>query len=257
MKALALRNHLLAGMAGITLLGLTTARADQQVTASLDMTTHLSLLVNELDCDNSHGPQITLEGDLTIDSLKMKLIFMNNAKGTHTATVVNEVDVNLLPEGAKITIPKQPSRGGVGGNPHIYLQFNDGNGQTLSQEYYLGRCVQGLNLTPDLVNQALASVNVHADSCTNHKGPFITMDGTLTLGGLHAKLIFRNNVKGTHTREEAIDVTLIQAGTTKIVLPKQPSRGGVGGNPIISIQFLESDGTPMTDPVTLGRCVQL
>ena len=256
MKMLALRSNLIAGLAGVALLGLTSARADQQVTALLDLNTHLNLQINTLDCDNSGGPQVTLEGNLTLDALKMKIIFMNNAKGTHTATVGREAEVTLLPPGASITIPKQPSRGGVGGNPHIYLQFNDGDGHTLSQEYYLGRCVQGLNLTPDLINQVLASVNVHADGCSNHRGPFITLDGTLTLGGLHAKLIFRNNVKGTHTREEAIDMTLIQEGT-KIVLPKQPSRGGVGGNPIISIQFLESDGTPMTDPVTLGRCVQL
>lgn len=256
MKIQSLRSHMLAGLAGVALLGLTSARADQQVSAMFDMNTHLELLINELDCDNSGGPQITLEGNLTLDALKMKVIFMNNAKGTHTATVVSEAEVTLLPPGTSLTIPKQPSRGGVGGNPHIYLQFNDGNGHTLSQEYYLGRCVQGLTLSSELINQALAQVNIHADSCTNHKGPFITLDGILTLGGLHAKLIFRNNVKGTHTREEAVDLTLLQEGT-KIVLPKQPSRGGVGGNPIISIQFLEGDGTPMTDPVTLGRCVQL
>src|SRR5262245_35732108 len=80
MKTLAFRNHLLAGLAGITLLGLTSARADQQISALLDLNTHLNLLINELDCDNSGGPQITLEGDLTLDGLKMKLIFMNNAK---------------------------------------------------------------------------------------------------------------------------------------------------------------------------------
>jgi hypothetical protein len=256
MKVQALRSHLLAGLAGITLLGLTSARADQQVTAMFEMDTQLNLQVNATDCQNSGGPEVTLEGDISLGGMKMKLIFMNNAKGTHTAVVVKESEVTLLPLGSSITIPKQPVRGGVGGNPHIYLQFNDGNGTTLSEEFYLGRCVQGLTLTPDLVNQVLANVNVHADGCSNKGGPFITMDGTLTLGGLHAKLIFRNNVKGTHTAEVARDVTLIQDGS-KIVLPKQPSRGGVGGNPIISIQFLNGDGSPIADPVTLGRCVQL
>ena len=49
------------------------------------------------------------------------------------------------------------------------------------------------------------------------------------------------------------DVALIIEGST-ITLPKQPVKGGVGGNPIIGIQFLEGDGTPITQPVDLGRC---
>lgn len=252
----ALRSHLLAGLAGVTLLGLTSACADQQVSAMFDMGARANLRIDSADCMNSGGPEVTLQGDISLGGMKMKLIFMNNVKGTHTAVVVRETEVTLLPLGSKITIPKQPVRGGVGGNPHIYLQLVDENGNAETEEFYLGRCVQGLTLPVDLLNQVAASVNIHADGCSNKGGPFITLDGLLTLSGLHAKLIFRNNVKGTHTAEVTRDITLIQDGT-KIVLPKQPSRGGVGGNPIISIQFLNGDGTPIADPVTLGRCVQL
>ena len=256
MKVLALRSHLVAGLAGAALLGITSARADQTVTAMFEMNMSANLRVDSADCQNSRGPEVTLHGDISLGGMKMKLIFMNNAKGTHTAEVVRETEVTLLPLGSSITIPKQPVRGGVGGNPHIYLQLVDENGNEMTQEYYLGRCVQGLTLSPDLLNQAMALVNIQSDGCSNRKGPFITMDGALTLSGLHAKIIFRNNVKGTHTAEVTRDVTLIQDGT-KIVLLKQPSRGGVGGNPIISIQFLEGDGEPISAPVVLGRCVQL
>jgi hypothetical protein len=77
------------------------------------------------------------------------------------------------------------------------------------------------------------------------------------LSGLHAKIIFRNNLKGTHTAEATADVTLIAEGQT-IVLPKQPVLGGVGGNPIITFQFIDCEsGDPLDDPVVLGRCVQL
>lgn len=256
MKVQALRSHLLAGLAGMTLLGLTSARADQQVTAMFEMGARVNATINSSDCQNSGGPEVTLEGDITLTGLKMKLILMNNAKGTHTYTTVRESELSLLPLGTSITIPKQPVRGGVGGNPHIYLQFVDGSGNAESEEFYLGRCVQGLTLSPDLLNHALALVNVHADGCSNKRGPFITLDGLLTLSGLKAKFIFRNNLKGTHTREEIREITLLDDGT-KLVIPKQPSRGGVGGNPIIVIQFLHGDGTPIADPVTLGRCVQL
>jgi hypothetical protein len=186
--------------------------------------------------------------------LKAKVVFSNNAKGTHTATVVAEYNVVLF-TGGEIKIPKQPVQGGVGGNPHVYLVFHDGNSNTLSEEFYLGRCVQGLNISTDFLQEALLHANVDPD-CSNRKGPFVTLDGDLVLGGVHARFIFRNNLKGTHTAEESRDVAIVLEGS-KIVLPKQPPLGGVGGNPIISIQFLNGDGSPINEPVVLGRCVQL
>ncbi|TMA49017.1 MAG: hypothetical protein E6J83_02435, partial [Deltaproteobacteria bacterium] len=73
--------------------------------------------------------------------------------------------------------------------------------------------------------------SVTADGCTNHPGPFITLSGELTLGGITARLIFQNNVKGTHTHTEDVtaDVVVIPAGE-KIAFAKQPPEGGVGGN---------------------------
>ena len=226
------------------------------VDATLALPCHVNLTVNETGCDNSPGPWVTVEGVISLGDVCAKVIFKNNVKGTHTAVVVGESEV-VLSLGEDITIPKQPSRGGVGGNPHIWLQFTDGKGNAESDEVYLGRCVQGLNVSADLINDALAHLDVDADGCTNHKGPWITLGGTLTLSGLKAKLIFRNNLKGTHTAESTSFVTLIDEGD-QIVLPKQPSRGGVGGNPLISVQFIDCEtGDAETAPVDLGRCTKL
>ena len=95
-------------------------------------------------------------------------------------------------------------------------------------------------------------------SCTNNPGPFITLSGELSLSGLTARLIFRNNEKGTHTHTEdvTVDVVIIPAGQT-IRFAKQPPLGGVGGNPRISIQFLDGSGNPLGAEIFLGRCVQL
>jgi hypothetical protein len=231
-------------------------RADQQVSAPFAMHMNVNALVDESGCANSPGPQISLGGDIHLGGLAARVIFSNNHKGTHTVTVVAQYDVRLLVEGSTITIPKQPVQGGVGGNPYIYLQFHDGKGNDLSDEVFLGRCVQGLNVTADLLNAALARANVHAEGCSNRKGPNITLSGDIVLSGLHARFIFRNNVKGTHTAEDTRDIAIILDGSS-ITLPKQPVNGGVGGNPLISIQFLNGKGEPIGDPVLLGRCVQL
>jgi hypothetical protein len=243
------------GIAAAALLCGQVARADQQLNVPFDMSVKVSALVDESGCDNSPGPQITMGGKLSLGGMKARVIFSNNLKGTHTTVVVAQYDVTLF-LGADIEIPKQPVDGGVGGNPFIYLQFTDGKGNNLSDEYFLGRCVQGLTVNADLINKAVALATIHASDCSNHKGPYVTLGGEIVLGGLHAKIIFRNNVKGTQTAESSSDVAIILDGTP-ITLPKQPVLGGVGGNPLISIQFLHMDGSPINDPVLLGRCVQL
>ncbi len=244
------------GVLAIALFCAQAGRAEKQVSASFPLSCHVSATVDESGCQNSPGPQITLGGILKFGGVKVRITFSNNAKGTHTATVVGQFDVDLLLEGSTIVIPKQPVLGGVGGNPLIYLEFTDENGNALSHEFLLGRCVQGLTLNTDLLAEALALATVSAADCSNHPGPYINLGGEIVLSGLHAKIIFRNNFKGTHTAEAVRDVAIILEGST-ITLPKQPPLGGVGGNPLISIQFLHSNGDPISDPVLLGRCVQL
>lgn len=231
------------------------ARADLTVNRVVSMPLQVNGTVTTTDCQNSPGPQVTLEGTIRLGGLQMQLVLQNNVKGTHRATVLqtNNVVLNL---GADITIPKQPVRGGAGGNPHIFIQFHDGEGTDLSEEFYLGRCVQGLAITPELLSAVLASATIGATGCSNHQGPWITLGGAVTLSGLHARVIFRNNLRGTHEADVERDVTLIQSGST-ITIPKQPVRGGVGGNPLIYFRFLQGDGTPTGNLQLLGRCVQL
>lgn len=96
-----------------------------------------------------------------------------------------------------------------------------------------------------------------AQGCENNPGPFITLSGEVALGGINARLIFRNNVKGTHelTEDTVVNVVLIPAGET-IKFAKQPPQGGVGGNPWIFLQLFDSSGTPLSEEILLGRCVQ-
>jgi hypothetical protein len=185
----------------------------------------------------------------------VRLTLANNVKGTHTTEVTLATNVVLIPWGSKITIPKQPVLGGVGGNPHIWIQFyNDGG--NLGEETYLGRCVQGLKVNRDFDNDTLAALLISALGCENHPGPWITFGGGLSMDGLHARFIFRNNVKGTHTAEAQADVTIIPDGTV-VKIPKQPVLGGSGGNPLVWIQLLQGNGDPIGDAQFLGRCNKL
>ena len=247
----------LAAAVAVAALGMTSARADQTVPLACHMPVHVTCNINESGCDNSPGPQITIDGAITLGGIGANLIFENNLKGTHTTLVTTwATNISLVPLGSAISIPKQPVLGGVGGNPYIYMQFYDAKGTALTEEMYLGRCVQGLTLAGDFLNDVVGYTTVHSDGCNNHPGPVITMGGQIGLSGLKARIIFRNNVKGTHVAETYADVDLIIDGTP-VTIPKSPHQGGAGGNPFILLQFLQGDLTPIGDPVMLGRCNKL
>lgn len=246
----------LAAAVGLISSAASSQAGEQKYQFNYDMPIQVKCTVNETGCENSPGPVITLEGEILLGGLKADLIFQNNTKGTHTTTVTYGTNVALVLPGSGIKLPKQPVLGGVGGNPHIWIQFCDGKNTDLSEEIYLGRCVQGLVVSKDLLNATLANATVGVGDCSNKKGPVITFSGGLTLSGVKAKLIFRNNMKGTHTAEAITEVELLGEGTP-VVIPKQPSRGGAGGNPLIWLQFEQGNTLPIGDPIFLGRCNQI
>jgi hypothetical protein len=239
------------------------ALALQQVSRSFQMPAEIRGTVTATGCENSPGPYITFNGALALGGLDVRLIFRNNInKDVHVREEEVNVDVVAVPEGGEIILPKQPVRGGVGGNPFIWVQLLDANGSPLSEEIFLGRCVQGtfgVDGTP-LFLQALAVAQFEVSDCTNNPGPFINFRGSMALtNGLTARFIFRNNdnpVGGPHEAEGLADLVLLGAGHA-LQFPKQPVEGGVGGNPWISVQFLGGDGDPIGTESLLGRCVQL
>ncbi|MGH7529269.1 MAG: hypothetical protein ACREMN_02715 [Gemmatimonadales bacterium] len=215
-------------------------------------------------CDNSPGPYITISGAMTLGGLGTRMTFTNNVKGTHTFTDDAHVDLSVVPEDTSISIPKQPVLGGVGGNPFIWIQLEDGNGQAVSGEIFLGRCVQGLqgNTQVDFSSLAHAIATIAVQDCANSPGPEITLNGDLDVAaGLDAVFIFKNNdnpVDGPHraNADAVVAVQLVPPGLD-VTFNKQPVLGGVGGNPWIWFNFLSGAGAPLSEPALLGRCEQL
>ena len=203
------------------LLAAASAGAPIEITKTFAMPVRASTTTEVTGCDNSPGPYITIEGALALGGLGSRMTFTNNQKGTHTYTDDAKVDVTVVPNGESITIPKQPVLGGVGGNPFIWIKLEDGNGTALTDEIYLGRCVQGLrkNANVDWSSLARALAAITVADCSNSPGPFITLDGDLRVAaGLDAKLIFRNNdnpVGGPHeaNADAVVRVQLVPPGT--------------------------------------------
>lgn len=239
-------------------LGGAPAHAVQTVSQPFEIPVELQATVTTFDCANHPGPRIEFEGAVVLSSLDIALIFRNNLnKDVHTRTEEVHVVAEIV-AGDEIVIPKQPVQGGVGGNPFIWLQLINSNGAPLTGEIFLGRCVQGPVATP-FVTPVTATAVLSDVDCTNNPGPFINVEGSLSFfPGVKVRFIFRNNdnpVGGPHEADAIVDLVIIPAGFTPR-FPKQPVLGGVGGNPWISVQFLNG-GESVGDEKLLGRCVQL
>jgi hypothetical protein len=250
---------------GADILASSTAGSPLSVSRSFEQMVSATATSTVTGCDNSPGPYITIEGGLSLGGLGTRMTFTNNVKGTHTFTDDAQVDITVVPaDGNNITIPKQPVLGGVGGNPFIWIQLEDGSGRAVTDEVYLGRCVQGLrkDVSADFASAARALATIAVADCQNSPGPFITLDGDLYVAaGLDAVFIFQNNdnpVDGPHraTADAVVKVQLVPPGHD-VRFNKQPSQGGVGGNPWIWFNFLSDAGSALSEPSLLGRCEQL
>ena len=232
----------------------------QSVSANVPVPVSVHIDAESSSCENSPGPTVTLSGILAVAGLGVETIFQNNVKGTHTHTEETMATAVLIPAGESLSIPKQPVLGGTGGNPFIWVQFTDANGNAMSDEIFIGRCVQGIFATDaSFVIPALATADVTGGTCDN-TGSTISLSGELSLSGVNAQFIFRNNdnpVGGPHENDQPVKVSvvLIPAGES-IEFAKQPPLGGVGGNPWIYLEFLSANGEPVSDNFLLGRCVQ-
>ncbi len=213
------------------------------------------------DCSNNPGPQITFSGGTYLGGFGVAMTFTNNMQGTHSYTDGHTVVATVQPAGGEIVIPKQPVLGGTGGNPFIWVQFVGGDGSALTNEIFVGRCVQGAgwHVTQPAVTSASAHAEFTVESCENSPGPYISFTSGMTMAGISARIIFRNNdnpVGGPHNADVTRDVTLIPAGLN-VTFPKQPVLGGVGGNPWIFAAFTDGNGTAQGAATLLGRCEQL
>jgi hypothetical protein len=255
---------------------------DHLVSSGLDLPSKLSLGVG-FDCKNHPGPSITLgDGKIALGGVSGQLTFSNNLKFTHVADPGILVrSAVLLDFGTEIQIPKQPSRDadyygsplsgtGVGGNPWIYAELYDANGNGLKQldgktlgPVLLGRCVQGAAvIDTDFLQAVLATARIHKDdddNCYNNPGPYIYVeDGIITFGGVKVRVTFTNNAKFTHAAagDAIVEFDILSPNGT-VTIPKQPPLGGAGGNPHVWFQFLNGDEPVGTWPgFYLGRCNQ-
>jgi hypothetical protein len=205
------------------------------------------------------GTNISISGGLVLDGLGAHVVMRNNEKGTHERSDELGTAVVLIPPDQTLDIATQTVDGKPVADPVISIQVLDAGGNAISAEVVLGTC-DGVTLTADATALIPAEValSVSAAGCSNSPGPTITLEGEVSFSGLQHRVIVRDGVGGAIAGEATtnVDIVALEDGGT-LSVPKQPVRGGVGGNPWIYLQLRDLDGGDLTEEILLGRCVQL
>jgi hypothetical protein len=201
---------------------------------------------------------VTLSGELALDGPGARIIFRNNQKGTHERSKDLLATTVLIPAEQTIEIPTSMD-GTPAEGPLISVQLLDATGSAVSDEILLGPCVAAT--FPAVATAKLTTtvtLAVTADGCENNPGPTITLEGVVRFVGLQARIIVRGAAGGpvagdVNTRA---DIVALAAGET-LSIPKQPVRGGVGGNPWIWARLMDAEGAALAEEILIGRCAQI
>src|SRR5262252_2104866 len=104
---------------------------------------------------------------------------------------------------------------------------------------------------------APATVQATFTAATCAVGPdgSIQLAGALTFDGLDARIIFRNNQKGTHENVQYLTATTVVIPNGQTLVIPAPSLAGMAGvTPLITVQFFDAAGHPLSGAITLGAC---
>ena len=232
------------------------ALAADQIHRSFDLPAALSLSIQTTACAGTPGPQVSLQGDLTLTGLNASVIFRNT--GPQVSQEPFSVNQVIVPADQKVSTPAQSITGGLGNNPYIWLQVADSKGRPLTGEIFLGRCDQG-TFTPavNIAVPADATGTIVASGCGGASGPTVTLDGGTELSPLMANLIFRSADPASTPKgkiDQVVNQAMIFPAGQSYPLPTQPIVANSAANPLVSMQFSLEGGATVGSEVRFGRC---
>jgi hypothetical protein len=224
------------------------ATGGTSVTSQFAVPVHLTGWVTDASwCDNK-GPHIYINTGALYGGFSTELTFMNNLNDKSTLEVVGAQSLTVLGEGEGWTEAawKQPSRGGAGGNPFIYIDPDDTDG-TLSDAIYIGRCVQDGKIgqlnhghwSVDTSTLATSVLSAQALECSN-KGSSLTIGTDTNADAVTGRLVFSNSDLGLNPQHiSPTEVTAAWGFNNGLPLSVRKGGGatGAGGNPLVTSEY--------------------
>ena len=251
------RAVLLVALAGVGLAALPAQASPASVAQDVSIPVVVDVLTSEIACDNT-GSSLSLSGNLNAGGLQAITVLKNNTKGTKEVELgrAETPAVQAMVE----TLPKQPVRSGVGGNPYISVglavKSAAGSWVLSGPTSLVGRCVQGAlpAATTLSANVPVAAAATAQAMVCDSKGSQVNVDASGVTGALAAVVVFDNNINKVVHRSIANtdNIVPLSGGTTH---KGWGQLNGAGGNPLVYLRF--ANATTNFGDVLLGRCKDL
>jgi hypothetical protein len=209
--------------------------------------------VASLSCSIENGNYVVTDGALDLGDVTVQFEFRNNEAGTHSASQTATIDLGeiRLTDGLRASAIE-------GDDAYVWMQLLDAQNRPLSDEVFLGSCgaAEGsVETVAPIAARALVTATTY--NCGDGARATLNVASALQLEDMKVRFIFRETDDASDPIVATVDSTTKLSMTShpqQISLPKQPSRGGVGGNPWIYAQFLDAVARPVGDQLLLGRC---
>ena len=227
----------------------------KQISRTFNMPLQYDATIQAANCLATPGPQIEILGDLTFPGLRADVVF-SNPIGTGSPQDRVEVERVIVPQNEVVPLPQQSVVGLIGGNPFMWLQLTDEKGKPLTSEIFLGQCDQGsFTPTAQLAIPVEVSGDILATECESVTGPMVVLNSIADVSQVNGKLIFRSSSSptGQGGKPDAVLDLVVSVGQV-FPFPADPAEGGIGGNPLVSMELHEEGGAELASPIHFGRC---
>lgn len=228
------------------------------LTQELEVPATERFTVRTLGCNLSPNAQVLVDGAMDIAGVGALLEFRGTADPQRTQAVTSRQGLGLLRELTGARVPAEARSYGPALDADMFAQVLDGQGLERGPPIALGRCGAGGGAAQlEGTVGALATLRATSLDCDAGGGPVVTVEGTVSFHGVRVRFPFlalEPGPDGSHRTIGAPLVELVRTGRKVAIAPqtlRAPSLDAV-----LWASFLDSQGTPLTEPVELGRCGQ-
>jgi hypothetical protein len=219
---------------------------------------HLMLSIHE--APDTNGLILRLLGDFYVDGLGSVLRFQNAGGGLHPYTTSGTAESVLVEAREKLSVEREAVAPRPRGASGVWIQLRDSNVQPLTTEILLGHWKAGpFKMRSEFHTPCQAVVWVKAQDCELRGGPGLALDGEVSfLDHITARVLLLPKGKSPTNAAptEGVEIPLLAPGES-IPFGERTVRGGVGGTPRVTLQFVNGSGARLGSEFLVGRCVQL
>ena len=228
------------------------SQSERRVSTAFSMPAQLEAWMRVKHGSSPLGALISFQATIVLSGVQARVTFRSRVNKTERPLEEVAMQLPIVPSGQRMVRPGHSLRG-LPREARTMLRLLDREGRPLSETRDLGAYADGVHEVEIPFSVDTTAVAwVTALDWSERRGPRVRLSGELIFTkGLDARLDF----PAAGAREtDGTRIQLIGPGTT-LYSAEKTLEGSLPGSSWVSIQFIDSEGSPIGDEVLVGRCV--